>query len=387
MRILMLNNEFPPLGGGMGTANQEVLRCLAERGGVAVDLVTASLGTRYESARVAPEIQIFNVPVRNQNLHHSTGRELLTYAALALPVALTLHRHRPYDLCLAWSTLPAGAVALALRQRVGLPYLVWVSGPDIPGFERRYRAIYPMLTPVIRQVWQAAERVIAKCAEEIAMIQRVAPGLDVECVPNGVALDRFQPGPAAAAEGPLRVVCVARLIERKGQHHLIEAVARLVRGGIPVRLRLVGTGDAEAQYRALAERLGVSAWVEFAGYVPREAIAGEYAAAHVFALPSYNEGMALAVLEAMACGLPVVVTRTGGTAELVEEEVGGLTHDWADIDALAAHLARLARDRELVQRMGVASLQRAASFSWPAITDRFLELFEHVTTTAMSTGG
>jgi phosphatidyl-myo-inositol dimannoside synthase len=93
-------------------------------------------------------------------------------------------------------------------------------------------------------------------------------------------------------------------------------------------------------------------------------------------LPSYNEGMSVATLEAMGAGLPVVITRTGGSAELVEEGVNGLTFEWADIDALTLHLQRLATDRTLTHRMGHASRDHAAKFSWEAAATHYLKLFE-----------
>lgn len=371
----MLNNEFPPLGGGTGTVNRALLQRFAQVPELEIDLITSALGRRHEQEAFAERVRIFKVPVRNRNIHHSSNRELLTYAARALPVALKLQRTRPYDLCFGWSAVPAGGVALALRRLAKLPYLVRVCGPDIPGFERRYGPLYPVLAPTIRAVWRGAALVVAKCAGEADMIRAVDPTVAVSLVPNGVDLAAFQPATAPSGAGPLRLLCVARLIERKGQHHLIAAVKRLADAGVAVTLDLVGTGDARAANEAQARALGIQERVRFAGYVPREEIAARYAAAHVFVLPSYNEGMSVATLEAMAAGLPVVVTRTGGAAELVEEGVNGLTFDWADVDALTAHLRYLAADPALVWSMGAASRTRAAGFSWDAAASRYLELF------------
>jgi glycosyltransferase involved in cell wall biosynthesis len=371
----MLDNEFPPLGGGMGTANEALLRRFARVSGMRIDLITAALGNRLESEQFAQNIRIFKVPVWNSNIHHSTNRELLTYAAQALPLALRLHRRQQYDFCFAWSAVPAGAVARALQWRTGLPYMVWASGPDIPGFEQRYRLIYPLLVPLLRSIWRNATPLIAKCAQEIDMIQAADARANVTYIPNGVDLSAFQPGAPIPEAGPLHIICVARLIERKGQHHLIEAVKRLADQNIDVTLSLVGTGDSQDSYERLARDLGVSDRVRFVGYVPREAIARHFSAAHVFALPSYNEGMAIAALEAMASGLPVVLTRTGGTDELVEEGMNGLTFDWADVDALTMHLRSLAIDRAMARRMGAASRQRAMQFSWDAIAEAYLDLF------------
>jgi len=380
MRILMLNNEFPPLGGGTGTVNKALLQRFAQTPGIEIDLITSALGKQEKREQFAEGVRIFKVPVNNQNIHHSSNRELLIFAARALPLALRNHRARPYDFCFAWSAVPAGGVALALRHLAGLRYLVRVCGPDIPGFEKRYAMIYSVLAPVIRAIWRGAEVVVAKCAGEADMIRAVDSRATISLVPNGVDLDAFQPGGSIPDDGPLCLICVARLIERKGQRHLIEAMRRLTDEGIKVTLDLIGTGDARRDYEAQVQKLDLNHGVRFLGYVPREQIAAHYAGAHVFVLPSYNEGMSVSTLEAMAAGLPVVVTRTGGTAELVEEEVNGFTFDWGDVERLTEHLCHLANDRARARKMGSISRARAASFSWDAAAERYLTIFEQMAT-------
>jgi phosphatidylinositol alpha-1,6-mannosyltransferase len=378
MRILMLNNEFPPLGGGTGTVNRALLQHFAKVPWLEIDLVTSALGRLEEEEPFAERIHILKVPVNNRNIHHSSNRELLTYAARALARSQREHRTRRYDFCFAWSAVPAGGVALVLRRLTGLRYLVRVCGPDIPGFERRYRTLYPILSPVIRAIWHGSETVVAKCSGEADMIRAVDHTVPISLVPNGVDLEAFRPGDGIPDDGPLRLLCVGRLIERKGQHHLIEAVKRLTDSGIDVTLELVGTGDALTANQVQVQALGIADRVRFVGYVPREQVAEHCAAAHVFVLPSYNEGMSVATLEAMAAGLPVVVTRTGGTADLVEEEVNGLTFEWADVDTLTAHLRRLAADRLLARRMGASSRQRASEFSWDTAAEMYLHIFEQM---------
>jgi phosphatidylinositol alpha-1,6-mannosyltransferase len=377
VRILMLNNEFPPLGGGTGSVNQALLQRLAYVADLEIDLFTAALGRAPEQEQFSERIRLYKVPVDNHDIHHSSNRELLTYAALALPAALARHRALPYDFCFAWSAVPAGSVALALRRLCGLPYLVRVSGPDIPGFEERYARLYPILTPIIRSVWRNATMVVAKCHGEATMIRRVDPSITPVLAPNGVDVRAFRMA-APRNNGPLRIICVARLIERKGQRHLLAALRRLRDAGVTATVEFVGTGDAAQAYRAEADRLGIADQVTFAGYVPRERIADHYAAADVFVLPSYNEGMSVATLEAMAAGLPLVVTRTGGTAELVQEGENGLTFAWGDVETLAQHLAYLAANREVVRQMGAASRRRAEQMSWDAVAARYLEIFDRM---------
>ena len=257
MRILMLNNEYPPLGGGTGTVNQAVLQRLAQVPGLEIDLITSALGKISETVTLSPGTRILKVPVNNQNIHHSSNRELITFAVRSFFLALKEHRRVRYDLCFAWSAVPAGSVALAMKQLAGLPYIVRVCGPDIPGFERRYRWLYPILTPLIRAIWRGARTVVAKCAGEADLIRAVDKKASITIIPNGVDLNTFRPGEPIPANGPLRLLCVGRLIERKGQHHLIEAVKRLTDEGIEVTLDLIGTGDAEPEFKALTDRLGL----------------------------------------------------------------------------------------------------------------------------------
>jgi glycosyltransferase involved in cell wall biosynthesis len=374
MRVLMLNNEYPPLGGGTATVNQAVLERLGAVEGLAIDLITSAAGTEREEERFSERIRITRVPVGTRDLHHASNRELMIYAARALPLAMRRHGETPYQACLAWSGVPAGAIALMLRQVCGLPYLVRVCGPDIPGFEKRYSLISRLLSPLIRAVWRSAETVIAKCKGEADMIRAVDRHVRISLIPNGVNLDEFSPGEPIPDEGPLRLLCVGRLIERKGQRYLIQAVKRLTDERIDVTLDLVGTGDARAAYERQVLDLGLAERIRFLGYVPREDIAAHYAAAHVFVLASHNEGMSVATLEAMAAGLPIVVTRTGGTAELVEDGINGLTFQGGDVEALARHLRSLAIDRCISRCFGTASRARAARFSWNSVVEGYLDL-------------
>ncbi len=253
-----------------------------------------------------------------------------------------------------------------------------VCGPDIPGFERRYQTIHFLIAPLIRRIWHAADTVIAKSEREIEMIHAVDPRVDCLLVPNGVEINRFKPAHPVPDDGPLKLLCVGRLIERKGQHHLIDAVKRLTDEGIDVRLDLVGEGDARPVNEGQVGRLGLTDRIRFLGYMPREEISRHYAAAHIFVLPSYNEGMSVALLEAMASGLAVLVTSTGGTPELVEEDVNGKIFNWADVDHLTSLLRGLAMERSTVCRMGEASRLRAGSFSWDRTANRYLEILESI---------
>jgi len=179
------------------------------------------------------------------------------------------------------------------------------------------------------------------------------------------------------ADAPL-IAEVGRLCDVKGQRELIEAVAR-----VPgARVVLVGVdleegGAFEQTLRDRAEELGTSDRVVFAGY--RDDAARVVAAADVFALPSWTEGLPLVVLEAMALGRPVVATPVGGTPELVVDEETGLLVPPRDVAALAAALTRVLGDAALGRRLGEAGRRRVAEhFSAEATSREVLALYDEV---------
>jgi len=375
----MFDNEFPPLGGGTGVVNEHLLREMAKRPDLTIDLVTSSRSPRtYECESFADRIMLHKVPVDNRNIHHATNVELLRYSRRGLRLAYRLLTQHRYNLTFAFAGVPAGAMSYALHLTHRLPYLVSLQGPDVPGFEARYDYLYPILKPLIRRIWRSAAVVTAISAEQVALAHRTMPELKPITIPNGVDTERFCPRPKPADE-TVRLVCAARLIERKGQHHLLRAVARLhERSTRRVQVTLVGTGDAEAMLRDLAERLGLADAVTFRGFVPRAAMPAEYHAADIFVLPSQHEGMSIALLEAMASGLPVIVTDTGGTAELVRDGENGKIVPWADVNALTDALASLADAAAARLRMGAEGRRRAVRFGWPALAARYVDLCAQV---------
>jgi glycosyltransferase involved in cell wall biosynthesis len=204
----------------------------------------------------------------------------------------------------------------------------------------------------------------------------------IRVVYNGVA-------PASADANGLReelsipldaplVAEVGRLCDVKGQRELIEAIARLP----GARAVLVGAdleqgGAYERTLRAHADELGVTDRVVFAGY--RDDAARVVAAADVFALPSWTEGLPLVVLEAMALARPVVATTVGGTPELVADGETGLLVPPRDVDALTAALKRVLDDEGLGRRLGEAGRVRVAQrFSSEAMTRDVLAVYDEV---------
>lgn len=181
--------------------------------------------------------------------------------------------------------------------------------------------------------------------------------------PDGAGLDRGHDGDGC------RLLFVGTYGERKGSSQLLDAVARTRADGLDVRLSLVGQEERSGEEQALRTRireLGLDAHVEILPPVPAEELARHYAAADAFCLPSRREGLPMALLEAMAFGLPVVASRVGGIPEVVDD-ASGLLVEPGDVAALTAAIGRLASDPALRARLGNAARERVHVQAGPAV--------------------
>jgi len=197
-----------------------------------------------------------------------------------------------------------------------------------------------------------------------------------EVSPLGVDPAVFAPRPFREAASPFEVICVGRLVPAKGQHILVAAIERLVGDGRLVRLRFVGDGpDRAALERDVAGR-GLTAHVVFEGAVNQDRIRSLYAAADVFALASFAEGIPVVLMEAMAMEIPCVSTFITGIPELIRPGVDGLLVPPSDDVALAEALAALMDDPALRRRLGAAGRQRVVDkYDLHRNTERLAEIF------------
>jgi glycosyltransferase involved in cell wall biosynthesis len=260
-----------------------------------------------------------------------------------------------------WRTCTFMLPAIALR----VPVVFHLHGSEFDVFEKE---LGPARRRVVRWVLDHATVVVVLSSSWRRWVESVSSNRWVEVVPNPVLA--APPGPAARDRNV--VLTLGRLGHRKGSYVLLEAAARLA-GRHRVTLRLAGDGDLDG-VAARAAELGVDA--EVLGWIGPEERARELSSAGLFALPSYAEGLPMALLEAMAAGLPVVATTVGGFTDVVTDGVEGFLVEPGDVEGLAERIDRLLDDPRLAARMGAAAKQRAADFSPAAVVPRVEEIYE-----------
>lgn len=385
LRVLLLNYEFPPLGGGAGIASSALAQRLSARG-VIVDVVTSRPAGERDDRRAdgsrsipaAPNLTLYRVWSRRRGIHQAGFFGAGSYLFAAVPVARRLLRTNRYDVVHIFFSLPTGALIPALPLGT-IPVVISLRGSDVPGYDERNALLvlaHRVLRPFTRWIWRRASRVVPVCESLGELARQTSPSLHYTVIGNGVDLELFRLPPDARAvdAAPVRCLAVTRLIERKGVADLLQAWSLLERGCFS--LEIVGGGPEEGALRVLAAELGVADEVRFTGPLPREEVARRCQRAHLFVLTPYEEAFGNVFAEAIAAGLPVIGSRVGEIPDLVRNGENGILVPPGDVAAIARAIRALGGDPARRALMSATNRARAeAMLSWDTAADGYLSLY------------
>lgn len=377
MKVLLVNYEFPPLGGGAANATMFMGRALVRLGHEAT-VLTSGFGSLQGHA-VEEGVHVFRLRVRRERADRSGPREMLSFLVAALRAAPRIARERSAEAAVVYFTIPCGPVGYVLCRKSRIPYVVSLRGGDVPGLVPELDTTHRLITPIRRAVLRRALAVVAN-SESLARLSEAADPVPVTVIPNGVDAEYFSPAPMRAIEPPngIRLLFVGRFQTQKNLPILLEAVAVLHRGaGCRFTVDIVGDGPLRDEWARTAPELRLSDSVRWHGWVDKDRLRDLYRQADCFVNPSLYEGMPNTVLEAMACGLPVIASDIGGNDALVKHRENGFLFSLEQPEGLREALRALAQDAELRRRMGDAGRRRVVSeFSWENVASRYVELIE-----------
>lgn len=377
MRVLIVNYEFPPIGGGAATATLHLGHALIRLGHEVCVLTSAFGNLRGES--MEDGLRIRRVPALRRLADRASIREMSAFAVsglLALPAIV--RSFRP-DRAIVMFTIPCGHIGLLLQKLRRVPYVVSLRGGDVPGHVPHLDGFHRALAPIRRAVLANATAVVAN-SEGLAALAMRSDAVEVEVIPNGVDCTYFIPCELPAEPGSrFAFLFVGRFSREKNVDRLIEQIAMLPSEERDrVVLKIVGDGPLREELVRRASDLGVENRVTWLGWVDRARLQEIYRSSHCLVNPSSFEGMPNSVLEAMASGLPVVASAVRGNSETVVDGETGILFDLDRPEDFQSALRRLASDRELAHAMGARGRALALSrFSWDHAAERYMNLFEH----------
>ncbi len=389
MRILFFNYEYPPLGGGAGNATFYLLREFSKITDLEVDLVTSSADNQYHLENIGERIKIHKLPIgkNKKNLHYQSLRDILFYTWKAFWFSRCLIKKNKYDLSHSFFTVPCGFLSLIFKFRFQIPYIVSLRGADVPGYSERFLLFYKFFTPLIKIIWKNSSEVVANSQGLKELALKSNSYQKIEVIFNGVDTTQFTPNSRSlASDSKAKLLTkrfiitpgASRLTARKGLKYLIQAVAMLLPKYPFIKLKIIGEGSDKKNLERLVKNLGVEKKVEFLGRIPREKTAPYYQEADIFVLPSLNEGMSNAMLEALSCGLPIITTETGGTQELIQEKINGFIVKKKNSKDLSEKIERLIIDQTLCDKMAQESRKIALKFSWQNVAQKYFDIYKKI---------
>lgn len=380
-RVLCINYEYPPLGGGAGNATANIAREMARQGAEVLVLTSAFKG--FPAFERADGFDIRRIPTIRRREDQCAAWEMAVFMASACAYAPLAARAFKPDAAIAFFGIPSGPSAWLCKALLGVPYVVSLRGGDVPGFQPYDLARMHRLTgPLIRFLWRKARAVVPNSLGLAGLAKAFEPGLGYPVIPNGADTELFRPPQGGRGPGPVRLFFHGRVVYQKGLDTLLEALGNLPRTP-DWELHVVGDGPQRPELEVRARGLGIAERVFFRGWMRRPELAEVIREMDLYVFPSRDEGMPNAVLEAMASGLPVVATRIAGNEELVVPEETGLLVPPDSPRELAAALSRLIgpagpaeeEAARLRAGMGLAGRQRVEKrYSWASVATRYLAL-------------
>jgi glycosyltransferase involved in cell wall biosynthesis len=385
MKVCIATTAFPRWhGDAQGSFIWEAARAIA-RQGVAVRVVAMHV-PGAATHEMMEDVEVFRPrylrPERWEILRREGGglpiiwRKYPWARALFLPFGLVhtaaIARHaRDCDLVHAQWTLSAAAARLG-RPMHRRPIVATLQGSDIFQAARS-----PLGARFTRYAIGRCEG-LTVLSTALAQATQAAgiPAGRIRIIPNGVATDQWTPPPDGERADEL--LYVGSFIERKGVRHLLGAAPDLLQRLPGYRLVLIGDGPQEAELREMAARSGFAEQIEFRGFLPQEEVRAAMQRARVFILPSLEEGLGVVLLEALACGTPIVASRVDGIVDVVTDDVGVLAPP-SDPEQLGAGVLQVLASTEHWREFSRAARVRAVEhYDWDHIARQFVTLYRSI---------
>lgn len=371
--ILLVNYEYPPIGAGAANATCHTAQAMVSLGFHPV-VVTAAFGKNRGIAE-DKGVTVIRIPALRRYANKSGFIEMATYmASLTLNLRRIFKRYKIHHAIIYFS-FPCGPIGLLLRLFFKTRYIVSLRGGDVPGTEPRLRLMYWLLTPLRRLVFSHSEAVIAN-SRGLAELSMKTDAHPVHVVSNGVDTEFWRPAGGKGDKGTFDILFVGRFHQQKNLPFLIKEFAVFHQSNPNAHMTLVGDGPELSSLTQQALVNGISENVTWYGWATPHELKELYTSADCLVNPSNYEGMPNVLLEAFACGLPVIASDIIGNNELVEHGETGLLFEAGNSAEFQSSLISMRDGGQEVEKMIRNAREKVInSHTWIAVCQQYLDYF------------
>lgn len=371
MHILILNFEYPPLGGGASPVCHEINKRYV-RAGHRVSVVTMHFRGLAEQ-EVMDGVETFRVPCARSHIHICNPYEQYTYLIHAKRFLKKWLPENDVDVVHAHFAIPSGILCRYLKRHFNIPYIITSHGSDIPGFNPdRFRFLHIWTPPLIRAIIREAAFITSPSAYLKNLIEKSVSGFGekIKVIPNGIDHEAFQPA------GKINTILTSgRLLPRKGFHDLVRAVHPMQSD---FTLHILGDGPIREKLKWKSQ--GSQTPVIMHGWVDNKSSAYKHfiETAAIYSLVSARENASISLLEAMAAGCAIITSDQSGCPEMVGDAAILVRHGHPD--ELRKAIQFLIDQPQYRLELGQKAMLRARTiYNWDGIVDAYLSLLKKTT--------
>ena len=314
-RILVLNYEFPPLGGGASPVSYEISKGYAKLGHKVTVVTMHFKGLKKHE--IKDKIEIFRVPCIRKKKEMCTTPEMLSYVLSAKHFLKQHMKTNKYDICHCHFIIPTGLVALWLKKKYNLDYIITSHGSDVLGYNKRFSKVYPIISGRWKEIIREAKVVVTPSKFLQNKIKEITKQGKFEVIPNGIDSTNFKP-----MKKQNSILVVARLFPNKGVQDILDALKPLADElrNKKWKVDIVGDGPYRSFLENKTKENNLSDLVTFHGWVDRNSkkMKEFYGHAKIFISASYFESFGMTVLEAMSAGCYPIVSDIDAHREIVK---------------------------------------------------------------------
>lgn len=366
MKILVLNYEFPPVGGGGGQVSADLCQALAANGHALRVLTTRVSGLPKREAKDGYEI--LRVFTGRRSLYRASFPVMLGYLAGSfLPGLRMIKRWKP-DVIHAHFAVPTGALAYVLHRLTGVPYVLTAHLGDVPGgvpqkTDRWFRIIYPMT----HRIWHDARAVVAVSAHTRSLAEKHYH-VPIKVIPNGVSLLERNEGDLDVGDPP-RLIFAGRFQPQKNLPFLINALSEI--RGLAWEMTFLGDGPQRPAVEERIRDLNLEDRIRLEGWVTSNEVWQRLGKSDLLVMPSLSEGLPVVGVQALANGVAIVGTHAGGLAEIIEDGLNGRLCEVGDNKCFINGLRWCLEDHARLRVLKQSSLEIAKRYDIRYIAERY----------------
>jgi len=374
MRILVLNHEYPPVGGGGGRVSQDLNLGFCKHGHE-VKIITSYLKGLPRN-ECHSHYEIIRVPALRKYAFRATLTDMGAYIISSyLAGSRLIHTWHP-DIIHGHFAVPAGAAARMLSRRFHIPYFLTAHLGDIPGgVPEKTGTWFRIFYPFTKKIWEDAERIITVSSFTRELAKKSYPEIEPDLIFNGVDTKVIKPDPLEVHD-PIQIVFAGRFMEQKNPLLIIEVLHQLK--ALRWHCVMMGDGPLKPMVEQKIKEYGLQDRFTLTGWINPEQVITVYQGSDILFMPSRTEGLPVAGVQAIAMGLVPVLSDVGGCSDLLVQNESGFLFQPDNTQTFVEALRSLLTDRNKLFQFKKRSREHAMNFNLNSVVDKYSKIMEKI---------